>query len=165
MLLEEGTPAPAFTLPSDSGEDVSLSDFAGKNVVLYFYPRDNTPGCTNQACDFRDNMAQLTALGAVVLGVSGDSIKSHVKFRDKFELPFKLLSDASHDMMTDYGVWQLKKNYGREYMGIVRTTYIIDGGGVVRKVFPKVRVHKKKKGEIVRRHVEDVQEALEALTE
>lgn len=161
-MLDVGDKAPAFTLASDDGE-ISLSDYEGKRVVLYFYPRDNTPGCTNEACDFRDNLAQLTELGAVVLGVSADSVKSHQNFRDKYDLNFRLLSDPEHGMMEAYGVWQLKKNYGREYMGIVRTTFVIDEAGVVRNKWANVRVHQKKKGEIVRRHVDDVREALAAL--
>jgi peroxiredoxin Q/BCP len=117
-----------------------LKDFAGKKVVLYFYPKDNTPGCTQEACDFRDNMARVQAAGAVVLGVSGDSIASHERFRDKYELPFPLLSDESHEMMEKYGVWQEKKNYGRTYMGVVRSTVLIDENGVIRRIWPKVTV-------------------------
>ena len=162
-MLEEGTKAPDFSLPADDGSTVSLGDFAGKTIVLYFYPKDDTPGCTNEACDFRDNLAQLTAMGAVVLGVSADSIKRHEKFRDKYDLNFRLLSDESHEMMEAYDVWKLKKNYGREYMGIVRTTYVIDGEGVIRSAWANVKVRKKKNGEIVHRHVDDVREAVSAL--
>ncbi|MBR9976020.1 MAG: thioredoxin-dependent thiol peroxidase [Bacteroidetes bacterium] len=139
-MIEEGKKAPAFSLPSSDGGKVALKDFAGKKVILYFYPKDNTPGCTQEACDFRDNMARLQAAGAVVLGVSGDSIASHERFRDKFELPFPLLSDETHEMMEKYGVWQEKKNYGRSYMGVVRTTVLIDEKGVVRRIWPKVTV-------------------------
>ncbi|MCB2205689.1 thioredoxin-dependent thiol peroxidase [bacterium] len=153
-MLETGKKAPAFSLPSTSGGTVALKDFAGKPVVLYFYPKDNTPGCTKEACDFRDNFARLSAAGAVVLGVSADSMKSHEKFRDKYELPFELLSDESKGMLEKYGVWQEKKNYGRTYMGIVRTTVLIDSKGVVRNIWPKVKV----KG-----HVDEVLAALEEL--
>lgn len=163
-ILNVGDKAPAFTLATDSEGDVSLSDYVGKNVVLYFYPKDDTPGCTNEACDFRDNLEQLEALGAVVLGVSADSVKRHSNFRAKYELNFPLLSDPDKGMLEEYGAWQLKKNYGREYMGISRTTYLIDGEGVVRNVWEKVRVWKKNKAkEIVHRHVDDVREALKAL--
>ncbi|MFT6395971.1 MAG: peroxiredoxin Q/BCP [Bradymonadia bacterium] len=163
-ILSVGDKAPAFTLATDSDGDVSLSDYAGKNVVLYFYPKDDTPGCTNEACDFRDRLEQLEGLGAVVLGVSADSVKRHANFRAKYELNFPLLSDPEKAMLEEYGAWQLKKNYGREYMGISRTTYLIDGEGVVRNVWEKVRVWKKNKAkEVVHRHVDDVREALEAL--
>ncbi|MDT8322797.1 MAG: thioredoxin-dependent thiol peroxidase [Bacteroidota bacterium] len=154
-MLETGKKAPAFTLPAASGGKVSLKDFRGAPVILYFYPKDNTPGCTTEACDFRDNFARVTAAGAVVLGVSGDSVASHVKFRDKHDLPFELLSDESFDMLEKYGVWQKKKLYGRTFMGIVRTTVLIDGDGVVRRIWPKVRV----KG-----HVDEVLEALAELS-
>ena len=139
-MIEVGKKAPAFSLPSSEGRKVALKEFAGKKVVLYFYPKDNTPGCTQEACDFRDNMARVQAAGAVVLGVSGDSVASHERFRDKFELPFPLLSDETHEMMEKYGVWQEKKNYGRSYMGVVRTTVLIDGAGVVQRIWPKVSV-------------------------
>ena len=139
-MIEVGKKAPAFALPSSGGGNISLKDFTGKKVVLYFYPKDNTPGCTQEACDFRDNMARVTSAGAVVLGVSGDSVVSHEKFRDKFELPFPLLSDESHEMMEKYGVWQEKSNYGRTYMGVVRTTVLIDGQGIVRRIWPNVKV-------------------------
>lgn len=150
-MIETGKKAPAFSLPSSDGGKVSLKDFAGKKVVIYFYPKDNTPGCTQEACDFRDNIARVQAAGAVVLGVSGDSIASHEKFRDKFELPFPLLSDETHAMMEKYGVWKEKKNYGRTYMGVERTTVLVDESGVVRRIWPKVKV----KG-----HVDAVLEAL-----
>lgn len=153
-MPEEGKKAPAFTLPSVSGGKVSLKDFKGKNVVLYFYPKDNTPGCTQEACDFRDNFARVEAQGAVVLGVSPDSVKSHEKFRDKHDLPFELLSDESHDMLEKYGVWKEKKLYGRSFMGVVRTTMLIDGEGVIRRIWPKVKV----KG-----HVDEVLEAIAEL--
>ncbi|MDX9758549.1 MAG: thioredoxin-dependent thiol peroxidase [Bacteroidota bacterium] len=139
-MIEVGGKAPAFTLPSSEGGTVSLTDFSGKKVVLYFYPKDNTPGCTLEACDFRDNFSRIQSAGAVVLGISGDSLASHEKFRDRFALPFPLLSDETHAMMEAYGVWKEKKNYGRTYMGIERTTVLIDGAGIVRRIWPKVTV-------------------------
>lgn len=139
-MIEVGRKAPAFTLPSSEGGTVSLSDFPGKKVVLYFYPKDNTPGCTVEACDFRDSFTHIQAAGAVVLGISADSIASHEKFRDRFALPFPLLSDESHAMMEAYGVWKERKNYGRTYMGIERTTVLVDGEGIVRRIWPKVTV-------------------------
>jgi peroxiredoxin Q/BCP len=151
-MIETGKKAPAFTLPSVSGSSVSLEDFAGKKVVIYFYPKDNTPGCTREACDFRDNFARVRAAGAVVLGVSADSVTSHERFREKYALPFELLSDDSHAMMERYGVWKEKKNYGRTYMGIERTTVLIDEQGIVRRIWPKVTV----KG-----HVDQVLAAIE----
>jgi peroxiredoxin Q/BCP len=153
-MLETGKKAPAFSLPAMSGGKVSLKDFAGSPVILYFYPKDNTPGCTTEACDFRDSFSRFTAAGAVVLGVSADSIASHLKFRDKHELPFELLSDESHAMMEKYGVWQEKKLYGRTFLGIVRTTVLIDASGIVRRIWPKVKV----KG-----HVEEVLAELKSL--
>jgi peroxiredoxin Q/BCP len=139
-MLEAGKKAPAFSLPSVSGGKVALKDFTGKKVVLYFYPKDNTPGCTQEACDFRDNMSRVQSAGAVVLGVSADSIISHEKFREKYGLPFELLSDESHEMMEKYGVWKEKMNYGRTYMGIERTTVLIDEQGVVSHIWSKVKV-------------------------
>ncbi|MFA6234192.1 MAG: thioredoxin-dependent thiol peroxidase [Bacteroidota bacterium] len=139
-MLEIGKKAPAFSLPSVSGRQVALKDFAGKKVVLYFYPKDNTPGCTQEACDFRDNIARVQSAGAVVLGVSTDSIASHEKFREKYDLPFELLTDESHAMMEKYGVWKEKMNYGRTYMGIERTTVLIDEEGVVTRLWSKVKV-------------------------
>ncbi|MBR9979351.1 MAG: thioredoxin-dependent thiol peroxidase [Bacteroidetes bacterium] len=139
-MIEVGKKAPAFSLPSVGGRKVSLKNFAGRNVVLYFYPKDNTAGCTKEACDFRDNIARIQSADAVVLGVSGDSLASHEKFRDTHDLPFDLLSDENHEMMEKYGVWKEKKNYGRTYMGVERTTVLIDGEGVVRRIWPKVKV-------------------------
>ena len=139
-FLAVGQPAPAFTLPTDQGKNASLSDFKGKTVVLYFYPKDQTPGCTQQACDFRDNLARLTAKGAVVLGVSADSADSHRRFKEKQSLNFPLLADVDKKVLNAYGVWQEKSLYGRKFMGIVRTTYVIDGKGLIRAVFPKVKV-------------------------
>lgn len=138
-MLEIGTKAPEFTLPDKDGNMVSLSDFAGKKVVLYFYPRDNTPGCTRQACAFAGAYEQFTQMGAVVIGVSKDSTASHQKFAEKHGLPFILLSDPELAAIQAYGVWQEKKNYGKVSMGVVRSTFIIDENGMVEKVMPKVK--------------------------
>ena len=139
-MFNTGDLAPDFTFASDQGEDVTLSSFRGKKIVLYFYPKDNTSGCTKEACAFRDDYAQYTAQGAVVLGVSPDSIKSHEGFRLKHSLPFYLLSDPDHAVAAAYGAWGEKKNYGRVYEGIIRSTFVIDEEGKFIKVFPKVRV-------------------------
>ncbi len=138
-MLEVGMKAPAFTLPDKDGNPVSLSDFAGKRVVLYFYPRDNTPGCTRQACAFAAAYEAFKALDAVVIGVSKDSIASHQKFAQKHDLPFILLSDPELAAIQAYGVWQEKKNYGKVSMGVVRSTFVIDGAGNIEKVMPKVK--------------------------
>ncbi len=137
-MLEVGKKAPAFKLPSSDGHDVSLSDLAGKYVVLYFYPRDNTPGCTIEAQDFRDAMPKLKKLGAVVLGVSKDSIASHCKFRDKFGLTFPLLTDADGAVMEKYGAWGEKVMYGKKMEGIIRSTVLIGPDGKVVQHWPKV---------------------------
>ena len=139
-MLEVGEKAPDFTAQTDGGETVKLKDFKGKKVVLYFYPKDNTPGCTTEACDFRDNYAALQKKGAVVLGVSPDSVKSHDKFKAKFELPFPLLADEDHAIAEAYGAWQEKSMYGRKYMGIVRSTFVIDEKGKIAEVYEKVKV-------------------------
>jgi thioredoxin-dependent peroxiredoxin len=143
-ILQIGTKAPTFKLPSDSGKTISLKDFAGKTVVLYFYPKDSTPGCTQESCDFRDSFSRVKAKGAVVLGVSKDSVASHVKFKTKYALPFPLLSDESGKVLESYGVWKEKSLYGRKFMGIERTTYLIDvnakGVGTIWKAYPKVKV-------------------------
>jgi len=139
MMLEVGTKAPEFTLKDKRGNDVSLSDFRGKKVVLYFYPRDNTPGCTRQACAFARNYGSFEAQNAVVLGVSKDSVASHLKFAEKYELPFVLLSDPDLQAIQAYGVWQEKKLYGKVSMGVVRSTYLISEEGVIEKVMPKVK--------------------------
>ena len=136
----EGSKAPAFSLLDDSGEKVSLRDFAGKALVLYFYPKDSTPGCTQESCDFRDNLNRLKSSGASVLGVSADSVESHRRFKEKQSLNFPLLSDPDHEALEAYGVWREKSLYGRKFMGIVRSTFIIDAKGVVRKVFSPVKV-------------------------
>ena len=138
-MLEAGMKAPAFTLPDKEGNLVSLSDFAGKRVVLYFYPKDNTPGCTRQACAFAAAYEEFKTLEAVVIGISRDSAASHQKFADKHGLPFILLSDPELTAIQAYGVWQEKKLYGKVSMGVVRTTFVIDGHGVIEKVMPKVK--------------------------
>ena len=138
-LLEVGAKAPDFTLPDAEGNSVSLADFAGKKVVLYFYPRDNTPGCTRQACAFAGAFEEFKQLGAVVIGISKDSAASHKKFAEKFDLPFILLSDPELTAIQAYGVWQEKKLYGKVSMGVVRSTFVIDGNGVIEKVMPKVK--------------------------
>ncbi len=140
MAVEEGKKAPAFTLEDQDGNKVSLKDFAGKKVVLYFYPRDNTSGCTREAQGFQEALARIKRRGAVVLGVSRDSAASHVKFRDKYGLKFPLLVDADTKVMQKYGVWQEKTLYGKKHMGVVRTTFVIDEKGKVKKIFPKVKV-------------------------
>ena len=138
-MLQEGTAAPDFSLDASGGGTVKLSDYRGQRVVLYFYPKDDTPGCTTEACNFRDDYSEIIAAGAVVLGVSPDSVKSHDKFQQKYELPFPLLSDPDHQVAEIYGAWGEKKMYGRTYMGIIRSTYVIDEEGIIVKVFPKVR--------------------------
>ena len=139
MILQQGTKAPDFTLPDKDNHPVSLSDFKGKKVILYFYPKDNTKGCTTQACTFRDAYSEFEALGAVVIGVSKDSTRSHTNFASKHELPFLLLSDPETEVIQAYDVWKEKKMYGKTYMGIVRTTYIIDEAGMIEKVYEKVK--------------------------
>jgi peroxiredoxin Q/BCP len=138
-VLEEGTAAPDFALARDGGEEIRLSDYLGKKVVLYFYPKDDTPGCTTEACNFRDDHSALVAAGAAVLGVSPDTVKSHDTFKLKHALPFALLSDPDHEVAEMYGAWGEKKMFGRTYMGVIRSTYVIDEDGVIIKVFPKVR--------------------------
>ena len=137
-MIEVGTNAPDFTLPDQDGEDVSLSDFRGSPVVLYFYPRADSPGCTTQACGIRDHRADYEAAGAVVLGVSPDPVAAVKKFADKQSLNFRLLADADHSVCELYGVWAEKTNYGRTYWGALRSTFVIDEEGVVRHVIPKV---------------------------
>jgi peroxiredoxin Q/BCP len=153
-MVSEGKSAPAFTLDTDSGGTLSLKELKGRPVVLYFYPKDDTPGCTVEACEFRDAFPRFKGTKAVILGISPDSVKSHQKFKEKFGLPFTLLADPDHEIAEKYGVWQQKSMYGRTYMGIARTTFVIDKDGKVAKVFEKV----KPKG-----HAEAVEEAIEAL--
>jgi thioredoxin-dependent peroxiredoxin len=140
MAIKEGDKAPAFSLPSSEGREISLSDLKGQTVVLYFYPKDDTPGCTQEACDFRDSGKKFTKHNAVVLGISADSLASHEKFIKKYKLPFTLLSDESRETIKKYGVWKEKSMYGKKYMGIERTTVVIDPRGKIAKIFPKVKV-------------------------
>lgn len=139
ITLQEGDKAPAFIAPRNGGGRVSLSDFKGKQVVLYFYPRDNTPGCTKEACGFRDSHADLTRKDAVVLGVSKDSVKSHDRFVEKFRLPFILISDEDARIAQAYGVWGEKKFMGRKFHGVHRVTFLIDARGRIKKVWPEVK--------------------------
>jgi len=155
-MPKTGERAPAFTLPAVPDGKVRLSQFKGeKNVVLYFYPRDNTPGCTTEACDFRDNMAAITRQDTVVLGVSKDSLTSHEKFAAKFDLPFPLLADEDQQVCEKYGVWVEKKNYGKTYMGIQRATFLIDKQGKIAAAWPKVKVAG---------HVDEVRAAIDELS-
>jgi thioredoxin-dependent peroxiredoxin len=138
-MIEAGKKAPAFSLKDDSGRTVKLGEFAGKYVVLYFYPKDDTPGCTKEACSFRDRHAKLEAAGAVVLGVSPDNEPRHAKFKEKYQLPFTLLADAEHSVAEKYGAWGEKHNYGKKYFGIMRSTFLIGPDGKVARVWPKVK--------------------------
>jgi thioredoxin-dependent peroxiredoxin len=138
-LLQAGQKAPGFTAKDQDGKDVSLADYLGKKVILYFYPKDDTPGCTKEACAFRDNLPNFIKTGIEVLGVSVDSEKSHKKFADKFQLPFRLVSDEDKSIVESYGVWGKKKFMGREYMGTNRVTYLIDEKGSIEQVWPKVK--------------------------
>ena len=137
--MEVGTKAPDFTLPDQNGDLHSLSEYKGKKVILYFYPKDNTPGCTKQACGFAERYPQFTEKGAVVLGISKDSVASHKKFEEKYGLPFTLLSDPERKVIQAYDVWKEKMNYGKVSMGVVRTTYLIDESGKIAKAFGKVK--------------------------
>ena len=152
--MKIGQKAPAFTLLDDKSNKVTLSSLKGKNVVLYFYPKDDTPGCTKEACAFRDGIKEIRKKGAVVFGVSGDSVESHQKFSRKFSLNFSLLSDVEKNMLQTYGVWKEKSLYGRKFMGIERTTFVIDAKGKIAAVFPKVKVDK---------HFDEVVHALEEI--
>ncbi|HEY4328730.1 MAG TPA: thioredoxin-dependent thiol peroxidase [Phycisphaerae bacterium] len=154
MQLQPGMPAPAFTLPTTTGKEVSLEGLRGQAIILYFYPKDDTETCTKQACAFRDAMPRFKKLDALVLGISPDSVQSHEKFRKKYKLPFILLADEGHAITERYGVWKEKSMYGRTYMGVERTTFIIDPRSTITHVFPKVRV----KG-----HVDRLAEALQSL--
>jgi thioredoxin-dependent peroxiredoxin len=153
-MIEEGKKAPDFALASSEGGQVKLKDLRGKTVVLYFYPKDDTPGCTREACAFRDSQAALRKKGVVVLGVSGDSLASHDKFKAKYKLNFPLLSDPEKAVAKKYGAWGEKVLYGKQSVGMIRSTFVIDGEGVVRKVFPRVKVDG---------HAEKVLEAVSAL--
>ena len=139
-MVEVGKKAPAFSVADQDGEKVSLNDLKGKNVVLYFYPKDNTSGCTQEACNFRDHFPNFGKLDAVILGVSPDSVESHKKFASKYKLPFRLLSDEKKELVEKYEVWKEKSMYGRKYMGVERSTFVIDKTGKVRKIFRKVKV-------------------------
>jgi thioredoxin-dependent peroxiredoxin len=152
-MLEEGKKAPRFKLKDQNGEVISLESLKGKNVVLYFYPKDDTSGCTAEACNFRDEFPKFKKVYAVILGVSPDSVESHKKFAAKYKLPFSLLSDENKEVCEKYGVWQEKSMYGKKYMGVVRTTFVINEKGIIKKIFPKVKVED---------HNTEVMEALKA---
>ncbi len=139
-MLEEGKKAPDFKLKNQDSKIISLNDFKGKNIILYFYPKDNTSGCTKEACNFRDEFPRFKNVDAVILGVSPDSVESHKKFAEKYNLPFNLLSDENRNVLEKYGVWKEKSMYGRKYMGVERTTVVIDENGKIKKIFPKVNV-------------------------
>ncbi len=153
-MLNEKEKAPEFELQDENGKVHKLSDYAGTPIVLYFYPKDNTPGCTTEACSFRDNYSAYEKENVQILGVSVDSVKSHKKFQEKYSLPFPLLADVDHKVVEQYGVWKEKKMMGRTYMGIARTTYLIDGKGIIAKVFENVKPSE---------HSQEVLEALKAL--
>ena len=155
MTLNIGDQAPLIELLDDKGEKRTLADYKGQAVVVYFYPKDDTPGCTSEACAFRDNLSVLNDLNAAVLGVSKDSVASHAKFRDKYELTFPLLSDEDGAVCEAYGVWQEKSMYGKKYMGIQRATFLVDKDGKIAHIWPKVSVTD---------HVKDVKKKIEALT-
>ncbi len=138
MYLQVGDKAPDFTLPDETGQDRSLGEFKGRHVLLYFYPKDDTPGCTTEACNFRDDYSQYQDADVVILGVSPDSSTSHMKFKEKYQLPFPLLADEDHKVCDLYRVWGLKKSFGKEYDGVHRTTYLIDPEGIIQTVFQKV---------------------------
>lgn len=140
-MLKVGNMAPDFEASIDAGETVRLSTLRGQNVVLYFYPKDDTPGCTQESCDFRDSHPDFTAANCLILGVSRDSVRMHDNFRSKYKLPFRLVSDTDGTICESYAVWVQKKNYGREYMGIQRSTFIIDDQGVIRQIWRNVRVN------------------------
>jgi thioredoxin-dependent peroxiredoxin len=151
-LLQEGGQAPEIALNTDEGEPFHLSSLRGKNVVLYFYPKADTPGCTKEACSFRDNSKTFSKANTVVVGVSPDTDAAQAKFKKKFDLPFTLLADLNHQAAEDYGVWKEKSMYGKNYMGVERTTFLIDPAGKIKKIFPKVKVDG---------HAEDVFAAIE----
>jgi peroxiredoxin Q/BCP len=154
MAIKIGDKAPSFKLKNQDANSISLSDMKGKPVVLYFYPKDDTSGCTKEACNFRDEFPKFGKLKAEIIGVSADSVESHKKFAGKYKLPFNLLSDEKKEVVEKYGVWQEKSMYGKKYMGIVRTTFIIDSSGKISKIFPKVKADE---------HNQEVMEALKEL--
>jgi thioredoxin-dependent peroxiredoxin len=154
MALEVGDKAPSFKLKNQNGETISLTDLKGKSIVLYFYPKDDTSGCTKESCNFRDEFPKFEKMKAEIIGISADSVESHKKFAEKYKLPFNLLSDEKKEVIEKYGVWQEKSMYGKKYMGIVRTTFIIDASGKISKIFPKVKVDE---------HNKEVMEALKEL--
>ena len=154
MELKIGDKAPAFKLKNQDGETISLSELKGKPVVLYFYPKDDTPGCTKEACNFRNEFPSFGKLNAEIIGISSDSVESHKKFAKKYNLPFNLLSDENKEVVEKYGVWKEKNMYGKKYMGIERTTFIIDSEGKIKNIFPKVKVDE---------HNEEVKSALKEL--
>ncbi|MCH7515580.1 MAG: thioredoxin-dependent thiol peroxidase [Bacteroidetes bacterium] len=151
-MVEEGKKAPVITLNDQDGKKVSLNDFKGKNIILYFYPKDNTSGCTLEACNFRDDFPKFGNMKAVILGVSPDSVESHKKFAEKYNLPFRLLSDEKKSVLNKYGVWKEKSMYGIKYMGVERSTIVIDKVGKIRKIFRKVKVadHNKEVMEVLK---------------
>jgi thioredoxin-dependent peroxiredoxin len=153
-LIAEGDKAPDFSLAADDGTTVTRDSLAGKNVVMYFYPKDDTPGCTKEACDFRDAFPRFGKVDAVVVGVSPDSLDSHRKFKNKYQLPYRLLSDEGHKVADSFGVWKEKSMYGRKYMGIERTTMILDRKGRVARIFPKVKIPG---------HIQEVEKAVREL--
>ena len=155
-MLKAGSKAPNFSLETDEGKKVSLKDFAGKKVVLYLYPKDDTPGCTKEACSFTENIGTIKKSGAVVLGISADSAESHKKFKDKYGLTFPLLSDLNRETIQKYGVWKEKNMYGKKMMGVERTTFLIDEEGKIAHIFPKVKVDG---------HTEKVLEKLKSMRE
>jgi thioredoxin-dependent peroxiredoxin len=154
MAIKVGDKAPSFKLKNQDGKTISLSDLKGKPIVLYFYPKDDTSGCTKEACNFRDEFPKFGKMKAEIIGVSADSVESHKKFAQKYKLPFNLLSDEKKEVIEKYGVWQEKSMYGKKYMGIVRTTFIIDASGKIGKIFPKVKVDN---------HNKEVMEALKEM--
>lgn len=139
-MLKEGDKAPDFSLPDSAGNKISLKQFKGKKVILYFYPKDNTSGCTKEACDFNESLPDIESKNAIVIGVSPDSVDSHKKFAEKYNLRFYLLSDESKEVLQKYGVWKEKSMYGKKYFGVERTTFIIDENGKIEKIYPKVKV-------------------------
>lgn len=155
MAIEVGKKAPAFSLPNQDGDRRMLKDFAGQRLIVYFYPKAFTPGCTGQSCDFRDSDAPLRAAGFAVLGVSPDPVEKLAKFKDEYDLPFDLLSDADHKIAAKYGAWGIKKNYGKEYEGLIRTTVVIDGKGKLERLYPNIRA----KGHVARLRRELLDEA------